>query len=74
MCILSGSTFIKFDGTYRMVMDGHGRKIIAFNKQGSLFKPPDEKFVQVLPGASFPGTILAIRFPLARGAIASREV
>jgi len=64
MCILSGSTFIMFDGTYKLELDKSGRKIIAFNRENSLEKTPDKKYVRNLDKFFFPGTIISIRFPL----------
>lgn len=64
MAILSGSTFILFDGTYKMRPDDAGRHVIAFNAENDLELPPDPKYVRGLGGISFPGTIISIRFPL----------
>lgn len=64
MAILSGATHILFDGTYSMVPNSSGRKIIAFNKENDLSLPPDENFVSHLDSLFFPGTIISIRFPM----------
>lgn len=65
MAILSGSTYIKFDGTYRLSDDPHtGRRQIAFNKDNDLFQRPDGGHVRSLDELHFPGTIISIRFPL----------
>jgi len=67
MCILSGSTFLLFDGKYRLrEVAGHG-KVIAFNAENSLDKRPDPKYVRSLGALEFPGTIISIRFPLSAG-------
>lgn len=64
MAILSGSTHILFDGTYRLMGQSDGRKMIAFNKQNDLEFPPDQKYVKRLNGVYFPGTVISMRFPL----------
>jgi hypothetical protein len=64
MAIVSGSTFILFDGTYSMPSDPQAKKIIAFNSENDLAKKPDPKFVRALHGTNFPGTAISIRFPL----------
>lgn len=64
MVLLSGSTHIYFDGTYKMNDDHDGRKVIAFNKQNSLDYPPDSAYVKKLDGVNFPGTIISIKFSL----------
>lgn len=67
MSILSGSTHILFDGTYRMQEGENGRKIIAFNDANDLGRRPDGRYVGNLGTIRFPGTAIAIRFPLPRG-------
>lgn len=71
MVILSGRTYIKFDGKYRMAADASGRPVIAFNPENSLESPPDRRYVRCLDTA-FPGTIVAIRFPVPDTAV--REI
>jgi len=66
MAIVSGSTHILFDGTYRLQERPQGPRVIAFNKTNDLNDQPDHKFVRGLRGLSFPGTIISIRFPLSR--------
>lgn len=64
MIILSKSTYILFDGTYRLNeinIDGQFRKIIAFNKNNTLEEKPDHKFVRNLKN-KFPGTIISMKF------------
>jgi hypothetical protein len=64
MAIVSGGTYILFDGTHRMrETEGKG-KTIAFNKSNDLYLKPDEDYVKPLRGLHFPGTIISIRFPL----------
>jgi hypothetical protein len=62
MCILSGSTFILFDGTYRLTQGKEGRTI-AFNKDNDLLRAPDSRYVRKL-NRRFPGTVITMEFPL----------
>lgn len=64
MAITSGSTFILFDGTYEMQPNAVGKSIMAFNQGNDLESRPDRKYVRALDGASFPGTMICIKFPL----------
>lgn len=64
MAILSGSTYIYFDGKYSMKEDLNGRKVIAFNQNNDLHEKPDSKYVKNLKKLSFPGTIISIKFPM----------
>ena len=64
MTLVSGSTNIQFDGTYKMEPNSSGVRIIAFNAGNDLTKRPDSKYVHELKEVFFPGTILSIRFPL----------
>ncbi|MFT4171795.1 MAG: hypothetical protein QM639_04495 [Rhodocyclaceae bacterium] len=64
MAIISGSTYVKFDGTYKMEGQQSTTSVIAFNRGNTLEAPPDPKYVQSLGRLSFPGTIISIRFPL----------
>jgi len=65
MCVVSGSTHILFDGTYKMkrqkTANGEVAEIIAFNKQNDLRKAPDPKYVRNLK-KPFPGTLISLRF------------
>lgn len=63
MAIISGSTYIYFDGKYRLQQSGN-RKAIAFNAANDLSKRPDKSYVQHLSDVSFPGTIISIKLPL----------
>lgn len=66
MCVLSGSAYILFDGTYQLYeTDGDGKKRlqISFNKEMSLEVPPDSTYVHSLKN-HFPGTIISLRFSL----------
>lgn len=65
MAIVSGGTYILFDGTHRMVAPEVGAgKIIAFNGTNDLYEKPDPNFVKSLGPYRFPGTIISIKFPL----------
>jgi hypothetical protein len=76
MAILSGSTYILFDGKYRLQeMPGrsdHG-KVIAFNAENTLNQKPDPLYVRSLGRLRFPGTIISIRFPLSAGSTVALE-
>ncbi len=63
MIVLSGSTFIHFDGSHRMQYD-NGRYTIAFNKNNDLRDRPQKSSVRNLGPRQFPGTVISIRFPL----------
>lgn len=72
MTIVSGQTYIKFDGKYSMHMEnfendialGNGEKrIIAFNKENDIYKPADSRVVQPLK-ENFPGTVISLRIYL----------
>ena len=69
MTIVSGRTYIKFDGQYYMKMEkfeddlafGSGEKrIIAFNKENNIYKPADNAVVRKLKW-NFPGTVISLR-------------
>lgn len=64
MAIISGSSHIRFDGTYSLGDDDSERKIIAFNQPNDLNHPPDKEYVSNLAPLYFPGTIISIRFKL----------
>lgn len=68
MAIISGNSYILLDGTYKLKEEIYGDKkvsIIAFNKENSLNKLPDKKYVQILK-EQFPGTIISLEFYLDR--------
>ena len=64
MAIISGGTYILFDGTYQMRDSGNRGRVIAFNRQNDLASRPDPAFVKPLGNLHFPGTVISIRFPL----------
>jgi hypothetical protein len=64
MCIISGRTFILFDGKYQLKKSSAGRQI-AFNKDNDLLQPPDAGYVRKLK-RRFPGTIITMEFELHR--------
>lgn len=68
MAIVSGSTYILFDGKYRMEQNSDGVGIIAFNDTNDLHQKPNSNYVRHLKKASFPGTIISFKFPLSSGA------
>ena len=72
MSLISGNTHILFDQKYKLsenTMDnGEERKVIAFNKENDLRKPPDIKNVKKLKNY-FPGTIISMKFYLQRSYI-----
>ncbi len=66
MVLLSGRTWILFDGTHSLetiIRDGEERKVIAFNEQNDLTVPPDPRHVQTLD-RKFPGTLVSLKFKL----------
>jgi hypothetical protein len=66
MCVLSGKALILFDGKYVLKSEefpGGDRKVIAFNDENSLERPPDSLYVRTL-SRSFPGTLISIKFNL----------
>ena len=72
MTIISGRTYIEFGGSYKMkakefkndpVFGTGKKKIIAFNEENNIYKPPDEANVRKLE-ANFPGTVISLRFYL----------
>jgi len=71
MSIVSGSTHILFDGSYRLkdIEKDKGdtdneRFVIAFNERNDLKLPPDRKYVRSMHECFFPGVAISIRFPL----------
>jgi hypothetical protein len=73
MALLSGSTFILFDGTYPMQPNANGVNIIAFNPTNDLELRPDPQYVRALAGVDFPGTMICLQFPLALTALRASE-
>jgi hypothetical protein len=63
MAIITGRTYIKFDGTHSLRQDSTGRDVIAFNQSNALEDAPDPKYVRRLEN-KFPGTIISMRFSL----------
>jgi hypothetical protein len=66
MCIASGGAFILFDGKYHLQEVQRGNemlKVIAFNADNDLEKPPDRGYVHSLENP-FPGTVVSIRLRL----------
>lgn len=65
MTIVSGNTRIFLDGTYTMRADSKGRKRIALNADNDLNQKPNQSAITSMGKISFPGTIIAISFPMA---------
>lgn len=68
MSLISGSTHISFDGTYklnkRLINDGESEfYTYPFNDSG-LEKAPDRAYLKQMRKARFPGVMLNIRFPI----------
>ncbi len=73
MCITSGRGYILFNGKYHLQpvkRDGETLKIIAFNDDNDLMRPPKRDNVRRLE-ALFPGTIVSIRLTLKASHLAS---
>lgn len=64
MSLISGSTVIFFDGRYQMRPNENGIKVIAFNDDNNLLQRPSSSCVRQLRGATFPGTLISLKFPL----------
>jgi hypothetical protein len=64
MALLSGNTYILFDGKYTLgniVVGNETRQVIAFNNENSLEDKPDEKYVKKMENY-FPGTMITMQF------------
>jgi hypothetical protein len=64
MAIVSGGTYILFDGSYKMRESQKRGRVIAFNRENDLYSRPDSRCVRSLGNVHFPGTVISIRFPL----------
>lgn len=64
MTVISGTTQLKFDGTFDMVIKDNGLGTVSFNHSGSLADAPDKKFVIDLGDYKFPGVLIGIKFPI----------
>lgn len=64
MTLISGNTQIIFDHKYKMARNPRGANVIAFNATNDLHQRPDPSYVKGLGAVNFPGTLLAIKFPL----------
>jgi hypothetical protein len=68
--IVSGNTYIKFNGKYKPekkvvdddIFENKERQIIAFNQENNIFKPSDDSVMCLKQ--NFPGTIIAMKFYL----------
>ena len=66
MTILSGNTYIIFDGTYRITekeSDGQKFKFMTFNESGSIENLPDKNYVKY-SDIYFPGTLISAKILL----------
>ena len=70
MCVVSGHTHIRFDNSVRLDLQptgtGQQRRVIAFNAENDLRRPPERHYVHNLDHF-FPGTLISLRFFLDRG-------
>lgn len=73
MTLISGETEIIFDNLYKMIKNKDDISVIAFNSENDLYKPPDPTYVKEIKGASFPGTVLSIKFHLPRASTSGVE-
>lgn len=73
MTLISGDTEIIFDNSYKMTQNSDGISVIAFNRENDLYIPPDPNYVKEIKGASFPGTVLSIKFQLPRASTSDVE-
>jgi hypothetical protein len=73
MLLISGSTSILFDGTYKMVTVSERPGIIAFNAENDLRSRPDPSYIKHLSKKPFPGTMLSIKFPLSPQSMSKAE-
>lgn len=73
MAIVSGSTYMVFDGKYQMGKTENGNWVIAFNKDNDLESAPDGDYIRQLDGVSFPGTLISIKFPLSSRMSAAQD-
>ncbi|CAM3931036.1 MULTISPECIES: hypothetical protein [Pseudoalteromonas] len=77
MLLVSGSTVIKFDGTYKSetLLDKNGdgeRVIFPFNNEG-LRGLPDSDYVITMNKMRFPGTIISIQIPLSGSTVPIKD-
>lgn len=73
MTIISGSTRVLFDGTYRSRTEGGREGIIAFNRDNDLTSPPDSKYVQPLEKTMLPGTLISVQFSIPTSSMTTME-
>jgi hypothetical protein len=73
MTIISGSTRIMFDGTYRSRTEGVRPGVIAFNEANDLDTPPDPRYVSPLEKTMLPGTLISVQFSIPTSSLTSLE-
>lgn len=76
LSITSGKCSILFDGTYLLnevtYSSQYKNKIIAFNKENDLKKPPDHRYVRSINNG-FPGTIISMELHINNSLISRKE-
>lgn len=76
LSITSGKCSILFDGTYllkEVTYEGkYTNKIIAFNSDNDLKKPPDHRYVRNIKNG-FPGTIISMELHISNSHISKKE-
>lgn len=73
MFIISGDTRVIFDGTYRISKNSAGTRLIAFNADNDLKRPPDHRYVLPLKSARLPGTMIGVQFPIELPSLQAKE-
>jgi len=73
MSIISGTTQVVFDGTYKIQPNQNQTRIIAFNKSNNLAEQPDTRYVRSLANAALPGTLITIQFPLSAESLSQTD-
>ena len=72
MCLVSGNTYILFDGTYELSKRSSGVSQIAFNESNDLKVAPDPEHVFWMP-ERFPGTVISLRFSISASQLQERQ-
>jgi hypothetical protein len=76
MSIISGNSFLKFDGKYSLfnsIKTGESKPLLTFNHStAEMYSPPDSDYVKKMEVTFFPGVFISIRVPLI-GSIENKE-
>ena len=76
LSITSGKCSILFDGTYlleEVTYEGqYKNKVIAFNAENNLKKPPDHRYVRSMHNG-FPGTVISLELHISKTLISRKE-